>query len=275
MISKAARVLLIVLAILFGLTGLALFLAPGWSAENFPWSISPMVAMTMGGWSLGNAYTAWRTAAKGRAWLVYPGLLYLFLFGAFQILVLVAFRDRLVLAAILAWPYILSLLLAIMAGGMGLLEWRRQREEPGMGASPPTSLVRSLAALFVVLVGLLALIGVFAPQGSFATEGVIFPEPLTLFTLRAFAAFYGALSGSVIPLIWARSLQPYWFQGRNGLVLILTILAAAIVNLDKFDFSARPGGLIYIGAYVIVLAVLLPILYWSRSGSSGMEAANR
>jgi len=277
MISSTSRTLLYALAALFGLLGAVLFLAPAWSAENFPWRISPMVAMTMGGWSLGSAFTAWHTALKGRASLVYPGLLYLLLFGVFEALVLVFFRERLVLGAFLTWPYILALVLAILASGTGLLERQRMRSEPEMDSPPVSGLVRGLAILFVVFVAALALIAVFAPAGSFATEGVIFPEPLTLFTLRAFAAFYAALSGSVLPLIGARSLQPVLFQGRNGLALILMILVAALVNLDKFDFAARPGGLIYLGAYVVALAIIVPILLRTRSAmtSPDLEAANR
>jgi hypothetical protein len=277
MISNTSRISLYVCAILFALLGAVLFIVPAWSAENFPWRISPMVAQTIGGWSLGNAFVAWYTANKGRAWLVYPGLLYLLLFGVFEALVLVAFRERLVLAASLAWPYILALVLAILAGGSGLLEWRRLRPEPELEGPPVSSLVRGLAILFVVFVGTLALIGVFAQAGSFATEGVVFPEPLTLFTLRAFAAFYASLSGSVVPLIWSRSLQPVLFQAYNGLALILTILVAALLNLDKFDFAARPGGLIYLGAYVISLVIVIPILLRSRAAgtSPDLEVANR
>lgn len=277
MVSNTSRILLYVCAALFALLGVVLFIAPAWSAENFPWRISPMVAQTMGGWSLGNAFVAWYTARRGRAWLVYPGLLYLLLFGIFEALVLVAFRERLVLEASLAWPYLLALALAILAGGNGLLEWRRTRPEPDLEGPPVSRLVRGLAVLFVVFVGALALIGVFAPAGSFATEGVIFPEPLTLFTLRAFAAFYASLSGSVVPLIWSRSLQPILFQSRNGLALILTILVAALLNLDKFDFAARPGGLLYLGAYLISLVIVIPILWRSRSpaGSADLEIANR
>jgi hypothetical protein len=276
-ISKLSRPLLYLLAALFGLLGAVLFIAPGWSAANFPWNISPMVAMTMGGWSLGNAYTAWHTAGRERASLVYPGLLYLTLFGVFQALVLVAFRARLVLAAPLAWPYILALVLSILAGGLGFLDWLRLRSETDVEGPPASSFVRGLAVLFVLFVGALALIGVFAPAGSFATEGVIFPEPLTLFTLRAFAAFYGALSGSVIPLIWSRRLDPLLFQGKNGLALILTILLAAIVNLGQFDLVNRPGGLLYIGAYIVSLVILVPILLRTRDSASyrEMEAANR
>jgi hypothetical protein len=84
-ISNTTRLELFLLTILFGLLGLVLFLAPVWSAENFPWSISPMVAMTMAGWCLGNAFIAGHTALKKQLSLVYPGLLYLFLFGVFEV----------------------------------------------------------------------------------------------------------------------------------------------------------------------------------------------
>jgi hypothetical protein len=270
-ISNTTRLELFLLTILFGLLGLVLFLGPGWSAENFPWSISPMVAMTMAGWCLGNAFIAGHTALKKQLSLVYPGLLYLFLFGVFEALVLLLFRGRLVLDAPLTWPYILSLVVSILAGGWGLIEWRRQDADKAREDPPAGGVVRGLALLFVVFVAILALIGVWAPAGSFATEGTIFPEPLTLFTLRAFAAFYASLSLSAVPLIWARSLKPVVFQSWNGLALIVPITLAALVNLDRFDFAARPGGLLYLGAYLIAAAVIIPILFFSRSSMGASE----
>src|SRR5512143_3466831 len=37
-------------ALLYIALGVVLFAAPEWSASVFPWSVSPLVAMTIGGW---------------------------------------------------------------------------------------------------------------------------------------------------------------------------------------------------------------------------------
>jgi hypothetical protein len=50
--------------------------------------------------------------------------------------------------------------------------------------------------------------------------------------------------------------------------LIIPILAAAQVNLDKFDFANRPGGLIFIGAYIAALVGILMTMAYSRSQRS-------
>ena len=52
-LSPLPRRLMGIVTIFFGLMGLVLFVAPAWSTANFPWKISPLVAMTMGGWYLG------------------------------------------------------------------------------------------------------------------------------------------------------------------------------------------------------------------------------
>ena len=62
MLSPASRWLTRILSALYAALGLILFLAPDWSAANFSWKVSPFVAMTMGGWCLGNAYFAWESA---------------------------------------------------------------------------------------------------------------------------------------------------------------------------------------------------------------------
>jgi hypothetical protein len=48
--------------------------------------------------------------------------------------------------------------------------------------------------------------------------------------------------------------------------LIVAITAAALVNLRLFDFAERPGGLLYIGAYLIVGLPLLFVFYRFGTG---------
>lgn len=264
MLSKTLRVLLNLVALLYAILGITLFLAPGWSAANFSWNISPFVAMTMGGWCLGNAYTAW-DAARLRRWsLVYNNLLYLLAFGLLQTAVLLLFRDRLILDVPLAWPYILTLVMTGLTAVLGVAEWARRRPAVEPEGQPVPAWVRGLAVLFVLFVGFLALYGAFSGQSGYGTDGSIFPEPLSLFTLRAFAAFYASLAIAVIPTIWARGTAPLIVLGRAGLSFIVPITIAALVNFDKFDFAGRPGGLIYLGAYVIAFFIVGGILLLGR-----------
>ena len=113
--------------------------------------------------------------------------------------------------------------------------------------------VRALVIFFTLNLGILALGGLLAKPGGLSTEGGIFPEPLTLFTVRAFAAFFAAIGLSALPLIWARNLTPMFPYGLAGIILIIPILVASFVNIDKFDFAGRPGGILYVGAYVVTL----------------------
>lgn len=264
MLSKTLRVLTYSLAILYAILGIVLFLAPAWSAANFSWGISPFVAMTMGGWCLGNAYTAWDAARLWRWSLVYNNLLYLWTFGVLETAVLFLFRDRLILDVPLAWPYLLTLALTVIAAALGLAEWMSRRPAVEAEGQPVPRWVRALAVLFVLFVGFLALYGAFSGQNGYGTNGRIFPEPLTLFTLRAFAAFYASLAIAVVPTIWARGSEPLIVLGRAGMSFIVPITIAALINLDKFDFAARPGGLIYLGAYVVAFFVVGGILLLAR-----------
>ena len=44
----------------------------------------------------------------------------------------------------------------------------------------------------------------------------------------------------------------------------MPITIAALVNLSVFDFAARPGGLVYLGAYVVVGLGVIAILVLDR-----------
>ena len=52
-------------------------------------------------------------------------------------------------------------------------------------------------------------------------------------------------------------------RAQTGLALIVPITVAALAYIDKFDFAGRPGGLVYIGIYVVV-GIAVCILLLSR-----------
>src|SRR3954447_4870187 len=102
MLSLASRTLLCLLILLDVAVGLTAFAAPEYAAANFPWPVSQLVAITIGGWLLGNA---WVGAASLRRPFsaAFAAIFYLVLFGAFETIVLLAFRERVTLGSPLAW----------------------------------------------------------------------------------------------------------------------------------------------------------------------------
>lgn len=116
-----------VVAILFGMIGITLFIAPDWSADHFAWTISPFVAMTMGGWYIGNAAFA---AAAGRIdnWShAHPVQIVTWSFGLLQGLLLVIHNDVLNVDSVLAFAYIATLAVASLNTCIGVAMWARQR----------------------------------------------------------------------------------------------------------------------------------------------------
>src|SRR5919108_5275128 len=105
MLSSTSRTLTRISAVCYLLLGTVLFLAPNWSAGNFPWNVSPFVVMTIGGWCLGNAVFAWQSARLWDWRLTYPSLLYLWLFGLLEAAVLFTFRDKVHLGSVVAIGY--------------------------------------------------------------------------------------------------------------------------------------------------------------------------
>lgn len=255
MLSAVSRALVGLSAICYLLLGAVLFLAPTWSSGQFPWNVSPFVVMTIGGWCLGNAVFAWQSARLWEWKLVYPSLIYLWLFGIFEAAVPFAFRDRVDLGSIVSFGYVLTIGINVLAALMGILDILRLRPSRQVDGIPLPGYVRGLIIFFTLNLSILALRGFLAKAGGLSTEAGLFPEPLTLFTVRAFAAFFSAICLSALPLIRARNLTPMFSYGLAGIILIIPILIAAFVNIDKFDFAGRPGGILYVGAYVVTLIV--------------------
>jgi hypothetical protein len=52
---------------------------------------------------------------------------------------------------------------------------------------------------------------------------------------------------------------------RGGVAQIVPITAAALVNLDRFDFRDHPLQLVYIGAYVAAFVGILLVTLWHRA----------
>jgi hypothetical protein len=265
MLSSTSRLLTRLSALSYLLLGATLFLAPGWGSGKFAWNVSPFVLMTIGGWCLGNAVFAWQSARIWRWSLVYPSLIYLWLFGIFEALVMIAFRDKVNLGSVVASGYVLAIGINVLTAIVGIVDVLRFRPSINVEGIPIPAYARGLTIFFTINLAVLALGGLLAKAGGLSTEAGIFPEPLTLFSVRAFAAFFAAICLSALPLTWVRNLTPMFPYGQAGVVLIIPILMAAFVNLDKFDFSRRPGGTLYIGVYLFTLVVVAWGLWRYRS----------
>jgi hypothetical protein len=98
------------------------------------------------------------------------------------------------------------------------------------------------------------------------TNSRVVPEPLSPFSATAFAAFLVALAAGATPMVVTHDAEPAAQYARAGLFPDVLALAAALAFTSSFDLAARPGGWLYIGAYVLVAIVALAITLWHRRG---------
>jgi hypothetical protein len=257
-------------SLLYLALGLVLFAAPDFAASAFPWSVSSVVAMTIGGWLLGNGAALWFASAPGPASRVMPVLAYVAAFAALELLVMIAFRGALKLDALLAIPYLITLGVSLVAAAFGMLELRRSTEVLASDDAPLQSRVRMALIGLLVFVVLLAVGGFLAGDGGLSTTGQIFPGPLTVFSVRAFGAFYLALAVGIGALLLRPSVASAVMLGIAGIALIIPIVVAALLNIGAFDFAGRPLGILYLAAYAVVLVPSVVFLFRNRGTLSGL-----
>lgn len=265
MLSNLSRGLTHLLAFLYTTVGLVLFFLPEQIAPVFAWKVTPFITMTIGGWCLGNAWLAWTAARRWRWALIYTALIYLWLFGFSELIVLYLFRGRLVLSHPVAWLYLITLMVNVITAVAGVLDWIRIRPSLEVAGPPARTLHYVLAVPYILFVGFLGVYGSTAPVGAPGTNGGIFPEVMSPFTLRSFGVFYLSLALSAVPLLWEKNLHTFLTHAYASYGLIIFITVAAVVYLRLFDFAARPGGLIYFAAYVLVGVFFL--FEFRRSGT--------
>lgn len=257
-------------AICYFLLGLTMFLAPAWSASNFAWSITPFIAMTIGAWCIGNGAMTYASARDWRWPIIHPTLVYLWSFAITETIVLIVFRSKLSLNSWISWVYLAALLLGVLCALIGIIEFFIKRLASPSHGAPIQPWVRGGMIFFMIVVGILALGGLQAKTGGLSTEGGIFPEKLTLFTVRAFAVFFGSLVLAGIPLVRSRGVASLYFTARAAIFLIIPILMAAIVYLKQFDFASHPLQLGYFVAYIGTLLYTLYML-WSYRTSNPLQ----
>jgi hypothetical protein len=248
-------------AILYAVLGILLFILPEQLAPVFAWKVTAFMTMTIGGWCLGNAWLAWWTA---RAWKwnrVFSAALYLWLFGIGELLVVWAFRDKLKLEHPIAWLYLITLIVNTLSAIVGVVDLLRSRLSTTASGPALSSGQRAVVILFVVFVGFLGFYGLTAALGNVGTNGGIFPEIMSLFTLRSFGVFYFCIALAVLPFVWNPNFEALYHHSIASYGLIVFITLAAFVYIRLFDFAVRPGGLLYFAAY---LGVGIPLLFVFR-----------
>ena len=249
--NTTSRFLTYALAGLYAVLGAWLFLDSAGAATGFAWKVSPFQAMTIGGWCLGNGWLAFSSARRWRWPLVSGSLVYLWLFGVLESLVLLAFISKLVLATPLAWLYVVTLGLNVLLAVWGAA-WLLGKGKPK--AQPKARPVPKLPVWgFLVFASLLGLYGLLAPPDGPALNAGIFPEVLGAFTLRAFGAFYLSLGlAAVMLLIPPTDINRAAHYASSAMGIIVFISIAFIVYWSLFDFGAHPFQWLYPGAYIFI-----------------------
>ena len=269
MLSSVSRWLTYLLAALYAILGLLLFLFSRQLAPVFAWKVTAFMAATMGGWCIGNAWSAFISARRWEWRLVYPALVYLWVFGISEMIVVLAFRDKLVLQHPIAWLYLVTIGLNALAALLGIYEWLRIRPARQTFGPQAKRFHYFLISVFVAIVAGLAFYGLYVQIGDVGTNGGVFPEVMSLFTLRAFAVFYLSLCTSAAIMLRERNLNTMLTYGFSSYVLVIAITAAIFVYLHLFDFSAHPGQLIYVGAYFLIGIPLTWTILKEGTGAPG------
>lgn len=250
MLSSTSRGLTYLTTLFYTLLGVLLFIFPKTLAPVFAWKVSDFITMTIGGWCLGNAWLAWVTVRRWNWIIVRSSLVYLWIFGILEILVLFTFREKVVLEHPIAWLYLITLTINFISAIFGFFDWLRIKPAYGRSGIQITDRERVLVVAFVLFAGFLGIYGVTAKAGAFGTNGGIFPETMSLFTLRSFGVFYLSLAFGVFPFVWDRNRNALLHHSFASFGFIILITLAAFSYLSLFDFAARPGGLLYFGAYI-------------------------
>jgi len=200
----------------------------------------------------------------------YAALLLVWVFAILELVVVVLFLGALRTDHWLTWPYLVALGLTAAAGVAGLPVLYRARDEIRRPGERIPAWVWFFIVSFVIVVGFLA-VSLFLRTANSPGQ-TLFPEPLTLFTVRAFSAFFASLVAGAVALLFSRNLAAPVELARVGLYLVVPIIVASLANLGSFDFAARPGGLVYIGAYVLTAVLAAFSVWWYRSHRSATEA---
>ena len=255
-LSAPLRTLLLFTAAIFATFGAVLFVAPTWATIRFPFEGSPFAVMTTGSWFLGGAFLAWRAVRDERWSVVYPGIIYVAALAILETGVFIAHLGD-AESSVVTWSYVAVLavgLVTAVAAGVEGVRVRAERTEPV--GRPVAIWARVLTALFLAFdlrIAIPLLLGI-------TRGGRIWPGELPLPVARAFGAFYLAIALAVLPLLVARRTGPILWLMPGAIFGAVVITTPALVYLELFDFDHEPGGLVYIGTYIVVFVVASVVL---------------
>jgi len=264
MLSPTLRSLTFILFILYAILGIILFFNPTWAATNFAWKISPFVAMTIGGWCLGNAFFALKIFQNWKWPIVYTSLAYLWAFGIYELIVILIFRQRLIFSTPLSLLYITTLILNDFYSILGIIKLVKHHQKISPEGLPITHWIRTASVILTMFVGFLALGALTSPSKNSITDGQFFPEVLSLFTLRAFGAFYLSLFSAGITVIRIRGFAPLAMFLKGGLALSVPITLAPFFHFQLKAITEKPGMIFYILAYVVIFFAVPALLLFYR-----------
>jgi len=270
--TRISGALLVVAGIAFLIIGVPSFVAPSWAVGEFPWGVGRFLTQTIGAWCIGNALICFHALWQRDPARTYPLLVYLWVFGIGELLVVIAYLDKLDTGHLLTWPYLVALGALVGSWLCGVAVQMRGTAEGGSGGVAwrvsGGAFVPTWAKAFWAVVGLfvlfLAIGTLIAADGGAVSRGEVFPEQMSQFSIRSFSAFLFAVAAAIGSVLLARSIEPYVALAWAGLYLVVPITLAALFNLSLFSLR-RPGGLVYILAYVIVGAVLAVALWVFRN----------
>ena len=171
-----------------------------------------------------------------------------------------------------AAPYVLSLALTLRgAQGRSRLVHKARRGEDIHGGDAGFGGVH--ATLWSPRALSLAVNVTLAGQSPTATSGKVFPEPVTLFTVRAFGALNLSLAiGALIAAVRRSHSASVWLALSAGFLIVPTLIAA-VANFAAFDLANRPLGAVYVGAYVVLLVLIVPFVWRHRAVLAGAASA--
>jgi hypothetical protein len=271
-LSAASRILTVLVAVGSGVLGALLFVAPGWAAPRFAWSVTELMVMSIGAWFLGNCVWAARIA-RGWSWAHWSsGLYYLWGFGVLQSVVLVVYRAKVHTASPVAWLYLALIGLMVVTALVGVVDVVRLRPATVEPGPPVPRWLRVLVVAFVAFVTFLFAVAMVRP--SAAVGGSIYPEDMSPFTVRSFGVYFLTLVLGVLVVARRRTLGPLIGHIEGGLGITAPILLAALLHLRLFDLAAHPGQWIYLGSYTVVLVIGVPtVVFYRRAQRLGPPAA--
>jgi hypothetical protein len=298
MLFRQVHAIALVASVLLGLVMLFGF---DWARARFPIDLGPLTSATWGAWWIGLAGFGWslqrhrpdasdlnRTSASIQS--IAPVCVLLWTFWPLLAIHLLIHSNKLDISRPLAWPFFIVVVLQIVSTIIGMAEalrFRRSTATESRGTHDtiastvpaPTSLVadrtipmwmRAGVFAFVALSLYLGIKLLFTNPSGYTNPRAAYPEQVSVVAIRVFGFLYLAvgLAGTMAGI--SRTRRPMLTLARAGIPIVITILIASVLFLDRFDPATRSGSIRYIGVYlgILIAASILLLAHHSRIRNS-------